>query len=95
MMDWYLNYLLYETTGKRARGTVFDSIKPIQGDTAKGRKRTSRTRVNSLLKLGEITICISVPLLTTHLSRLIKYLFMSLIQTMVAATATVLLVVVY
>ena len=42
---------------------------------------------------GKIIISISVLLLTTHLSRLIKYLFMSLIQTMVAATATLLLIV--
>ena len=92
-MNRYLNYLLYETTGKSARDTVLDNIKSIQGDTAAGRKRTSRARLNLLLMLGKITICISVPLLTTHLSRLIKYLFMYLIQTMVAATATVLLIV--
>ena len=53
MMDWYLNYLLYETTGRSARETVLDSIKPIQGDTAKGRKRTSRAREKFELALYE------------------------------------------
>ena len=53
MMDWYLNYLLYETTGRSVSKTVFDSIVSTEGDSAAGRKRTSRKRQKFELALNE------------------------------------------
>ena len=52
-MNRYLNYLLYETTGKSARDTVLDNIKSIKSDNANGRQRTSRARKKFQLALDE------------------------------------------